>query len=85
MFPQSHHRKAHLSIDALPRATLDRIDALTTVDAALFVKGLAVFFKQVKVVQRRAGHRILCRGALEAAQVKLAYLNVSLAALYAQA
>ena len=51
------------------------IDRLTAVDKVLFSEALRGFFSEIRSLEARVGHRVLCPHVLKRVEPKLAYIT----------
>ena len=56
----THGRYTHPTPDALPAEVLERIDAMTADDRAVYAAMVARFVEDLEAVERASGRRILC-------------------------
>jgi hypothetical protein len=66
----------------LPLDILNSVNALTHVDQKLYKLALERFFREMSWLEMRLGRRVLCDQVLNRWDPELAYLNVSVTAMY---
>ena len=65
-------RSTHVRVDPTIAVKMDRI---TVVDKSLFLVALRCFFREIRGLEARVGHRVLCPRVLKEAEPKLAYIT----------
>jgi hypothetical protein len=79
----THHDNGRRgSMADLPLDILNAVNALTQVDQKLYKLALERFLREIAWLEMQLGHRVLCDHVLNRWDPELAYLNVSVTAMY---
>mmetsp|Transcript_9192 Transcript_9192/g.27140 ORF Transcript_9192/g.27140 Transcript_9192/m.27140 type:complete len:312 (-) Transcript_9192:351-1286(-) len=79
--PVTHGSVSSTDVDVYPELAV-KMDRLTAIDKALFSVALRGFLSEIRSLEVRVGHRVLCPHVLKSAEPKLAYVT-NVTALYA--
>ena len=79
--PVTHGSVSSTDVHVYPELAV-KMDRLTAIDKALFSVALRGFLSEIRSLEVRVGHRVLCPHVLKSAEPKLAYVT-NVTALYA--
>ena len=77
---ERHHVPPH-DASLLPQTTLAKISALTASDAVLYVNALSLLLRRLRLLEGKAGVRVLCARRLRELREEVAYLPGAVAAV----